>query len=1400
MTQQAASSRTAMPISLTPAVVNPFMNTFSGAEMPRRNAMKDGQVPTSGAWRLAAGWLISALVFMLATGTTAKQLSPPSGSHEFTQSVNRGVTQGELFASSFEAVATVIDLNSARPRPGAMLSSAFSYDIGVNYTLGEVIGPGVVTLALDGIDISAGSYIDQLGVSHYSVERLPVGNHSVEVHVGGEQASWSFAIVAAPTISDFVPTNQSLPAGSRPTLSASFQDSGSAIQPDSIRLLFNDEDEVADQAEIVFSSPNAGTIRYTPLQSLAAGTYFATLYVGNQLGAVAASGIVFTVEADAEYAIAFVAPAAGITVLDPQLAVRVTAASNRSEVESVHVNGQFAVVQSYAATPRPFITTLRLAPGPNTLTATARFADGEERSVTTTVTYDAPPVVTLTSPPDWATLGPLVAGTLESNRPTTITGTVSRPVVAVTINQRAATLSSDGLGFTFEQFPLHAGSNLLSANAVDELGRVGTAQTTIYVDQVAPQLQIDGPSDQSLTSASQIDVHGIANDAIEGGLNAPEPVVEIRNTANAQTVVADVSDRHFLARDVPLEVGNNALTVTATDALGNARSQSMEITRIAAGSRRITLLSGNRQVGAIEQELAAPLRVVAMDAAGLPLVGLPIRFDVLRGSGSIRLHAGEVARPDGVSAARNLMVNTDANGQAEVWAQLGGEAGEAGNVVRAWTETLAEEVIFTATGLRGAPAWVLVSGMSGSQFVATSSQPMEALSVVVLDSAFNAMRGLRVRFQIEDGDARFDVNSAVNGEVSGDGRVLIVSTDKNGIASVRPLTGALPGTVRVRAEALVDGALFGGADFQLMVLERQDGPTGFSGIVMDHSGATLAGVRLSIGQTSLSTFSDAEGKFAFQDQVPPGKIDLFVDGTAVRILRDGQTLQYPALHFEAAVIQGQMNQLPHALYLPPINMAEAKIVGGDEDVSLAIPGMDGFEMIVKAHSVTFPDGTHSGPMVVSRVNGDRLPMAPPGGFGTFGAVAWTLQPSGTRFDPPVEVRLPNAAGLARGASLPIVQWDHDLRVFLPMGRGTVSEDGARIQTDPGTGITKAGWGGGPPPAPPNCGVNPPPPLVCRGASCSLCADCQSQQSNTGQACPSCRTDPAQLGNSCGGNFCRRCNGNGACVADPVNYPEDAGEAVTEIDFPEPRVVTSPIQDQALFAGYRPSLIPANWDFQVEPYCTAEGVWRFQLSKAKIETSIIRSQPPNHYELADAEILVHLEDNSPAYCRYYNSVEFTMLWNNSTHYPGGPRGNPDINNLLALGWGGADSGQPYNRWTAIEAHEELHFRRFKEYVRTGWDAFLTSIQAMQLSMTQYPTLDSARASPETQELIESAVRTLESSALEARQMRGGSGDHDPASNFYACALTQLSSVWSLLDFHRFMKSCELPARQSLSCPQ
>jgi hypothetical protein len=999
--------------------------------------------------------------------------------------------------------------------------------IGANYgDVGSGIDLASVRLLIDGSDVTAQAEVGATAIEYRPKVALADGTHFVTLRVSdlagnASEAKWSFDVGAAPDISELQPPDgSSALVGGISQISADYGGSSAPVDAAGIRL-YVDGDDVTARAVITPVGSGAGRVVYAPSGAFAAGHHTVELEVSNRANQSASAQWSFDVEAAAEYTLDFLAPAPDAVLLDARVLAKLRVGSTRGRPESVSVNGVAAYYQGQSDGSEAYVAPLTLLPGSNTLNAEAHFADGSVRSATRTVSHDAPPRISVTSPRDWQTFGPVdgggapvpggatnLSGAVE--RPVTVSGTVSRPVGAVTINQQQAQLAAGGTQFEFPRFFLHEGTNLLSVNATDEHGRSGSAQLTVYVDQTAPLISIEAPLDKAVTSAARIDVRGVVNDAVEAGVNAPEPTVVVRNAGNGAQVAAAAADRYYLGRDLPLEVGANTVTVTATDAAGNARSRSVQVTRTAAGSRRITLLSGDRQAAPIGTELAQPLAVAAFDAEGQPLAGLPVRFDLLRGSGHISSQRGQIEKPDGTRPARNLVVATDDNGRAEIWWTVGTESSESGNMLRAWNEQIAEDVVFSATGRHGVPKYVLANGLAGSQYAQIDSQPVEPLTVRVMDAEFNAVAAARVRYRIVFGDARFDAVPP-GGSIGADGSELVVNSDKDGLATARPQLGSRSGNVRVEAAVLLeDGSEIGPAALHLVVLQRQDGPTRFGGIVLDHTGTPLRGVRLSIGRTSLSAISDAAGKFQFDDQVPPGKIDLFVDGRDVQLRRGSATLQYPALHFETAVIQGQQNQLPHPIYLPPVDTARAQIVGGDEDVTLSVPGYEGFRMVVKAHSVTFPDGSHVGPLVVTPVNADRLPMVPPGPSGSFGALAWTLQPTGTRFDPPVQVHIPNTSGMLPGETLAIVQWDHDLATFVPMGRGTVDESGTTIVSDAGSGITKAGWGGGPPPIPPNCGDNPPAdscPADTDGdgfkalrAECSTCGACKKPQPATPGNC------------------------------------------------------------------------------------------------------------------------------------------------------------------------------------------------------------------------------------------------------------------------------------------------------------
>lgn len=1256
-------------------------------------------------------------------GRTIRYL-PPQALREGAHAVS--VRVGKAVANWSFTTASAPQISEHNPSDDALLPSGVTSRISARLSdIGSGIDTASVRLELDGRDVTAEAKIAADSISLQPSEPHADGKHLVRVQIqdrsgNAASASWRFVVTDPPQILELAPVDTVLPYASQPTISASFRDERQELDFASVRLVLDQED-VVDGLVVAPQNPREGTLSFTPTEPLAPGTHHLRVDVRNRFGEIATALGEFSVAHRQQLSI--VAPPAGTVLPTPEVAVTLRVASSRGYADEVSVNGVVARVQQVKDEEVTYGAPLVLTPGDNNLVARAVFADGEIVQASSSVNYDAPPSVTLTSPSDWQTLGPLaggggpvpggsrdLAGSVE--RPVAISGQVSKPVVSVSINQQQAELDAERRHFTFERYLLHEGTNLISATATDASGRSGTAQITVYLDQTAPLLSVEGPVADSVTSASSIDVRGVVNDAVEGGVNAPEPQVVVHNATNQQSVTALVADRYYLGRELPLEIGANAITVTATDAQGNARSRELRVTRIAAGSSRVTLLGGDRQSGAVLAPLSQPLVVAAMDAQGLPLAGHSIHFDILRGAGSISRSAGQADRPDGVNPARNLVVETGADGRAEVWLTLGSEAAQSGNMVRAWSTELAEDVMFTATGLRQVPAVVMVSGAAGSQYVQTQSQPVEPLTAVVLDAQRNAMTGTPVIFTIEDGDARFSAASAANGEVSADGKVITVPADKNGLASVRPTTGITPGNVRIRARVQLDATTpISNAVFNLLVLARSNGPTGFSGVVLDHSGKPLQGVRLTISRTPLSTLSGPDGRFVFDDQVPPGKIDLDVDGRPLIVRQGGSTLEYPRLHFETAVIQGRMNQLPHPIYLPPINHAQALVVGGAEDVRITVPGLEGFEMIVKAHSVTFPDGSREGPIVLTPVHVDRLPMVPPGPSSVFSAVAWTIQPTNTRFDPPITVKIPNVEKLKPGETTPIVQWDHDLAAFVPMGRGTVSEDGTQIVTDPGSGITKAGWGGAPAiPPPETCGTNPP-PQVCRGSDCSPCPDCYVQQ---GQ-CRVCMPSLAPEGPKCDNDWCKRCR-FGVCKERYSAQPSKPElKQITEIPYkvlPWPAGCDTRISVGCTMAFPRQFPGAATIKFDVEPYCDGSGVWRFRLIKLEHQFAISARPTGSGFALLTDDII-----NGFNSCSDLSKLKQSFISIATRDDPTDP---------------GPIHGFTYGRPEATEGHEIVHVRRFVKGAnddRQGLTSLVREMDNFTVSMETYPTPDDALRAPE-----------------------------------------------------------------------
>jgi Carboxypeptidase regulatory-like domain/Bacterial Ig-like domain/Peptidase M15 len=967
--------------------------------------------------------------------------------------------------------------------------------IGADYSdVGSGVNLAKVALKVDGQDVTATASVNEFGISYLPTANMGEGAHTVNLMVvdnsgNSSEANWSFTVATPPTISSLTPANITLPPGSKPIISAAISDTRYSVDIASIKL-FLDGADITSQAQV-----SASGVAFTPTSPLLEGAHTVYVTAANQIKASAQAVWSFIVDSQAVYNFQVLSPSDNAVVTTPKVEVQASGDSNKAFITEIILNGKtMPITADTTANPRIFALTIDLDEGINTLLLNATFSNGETKTQTTKITYDAPPRITITSPLDNTTFGP-VSGTSPRDltgaveRPVTITGKINKIVTNITVNQQQAALS--GQDFRFDNFYLHEGINLLTAIATDSTGRTSSSSITVAVDQTAPFINVEHPLAGSITSASSIDIRGVVNDAVEGLTNSKEPIVTIK-VGNGAPITAQVSDRYFLATNVPLKVGGNAITVTATDAMGNVRSSQINVTRVLGSTDRLTLMSGNNQKGPTNAQFAKPLSVIALGKDGNPIANMAVTFDILRGTGSISTQAGQIQRVNGAMPARNLVLNTDETGKASVYLFSGKFGGVAGNVVRASNPLINEEVLFVATSDKGLPDKV-VADAGVNQYVQTGTQPLEPLTAIVFDKDDNRLASVPVTFTVEIGNALFQNNASsttANGPIiSNGGKSITVLSDKDGIAFARPTIGSTTGAIFIGASTIhpTTQQPIGTAIYTLQAREPKTGPTRFSGQVFDHRNTPLPGVRLSVGRTALSATSDATGQFSF-DNVPPGKLDLFVDGRTATV----QGQQYPSLHFESIAVMGEENRLPHPIHLPPLAMSSAKVVGGDQDVVITLPQLEGFKMTVKANSVTFPDGSRQGTLVVSPVNADKLPMPPPGAAPASNAPAWTIQPSGTRFDPPIEVQLPNNAQFLPGESALIYQWDHDLAVFTPMGRGTVSEDGAFIVSEKGSGITKAGWG---------CGSAPPPPPTCPKAKECKAEKCEDKQ--TVNRCPVC---------------------------------------------------------------------------------------------------------------------------------------------------------------------------------------------------------------------------------------------------------------------------------------------------------
>ncbi len=723
-----------------------------------------------------------------------------------------------------------------------------------------------------------------------------------------------------------------------------------------------------------------------------------------------------------------------------------------------------------------------------------------------------PLAVSFSSPPD---------GLLTQADHILVEGQVELSSATVVVNGRIASVDSNGV-FQVE-VPLREGVNTLIATA-EAGGRIGTGSVQVIRDTDPPMVVVETPREGAVLTGLQVDVAGLVNDIVTGTtINADDCEVTVNGVA------AQVSNRSWVVPDLLLQRGLNTLTIVATDRAGNSRVVSRQVRVADQVGQRIVLLAGNNQVAAMGSSLPEPLAVGLLDADGNPVPDKAVTFRVSRGDGILGVPPEQDTK---------LVVRTDDNGIASTFFTIGERIGSGNHRVIASAPGFVGEVEFCALAIAGVPRRITTVSGDGQTGIAEETLP-KPFVVLVTDAGGNPVGGVDVTFEVKNGLGSF-----------GGAPSVVSTTDSDGLASATMTLGPQSGINNNIAEASFAGLMESPASFRASGRAvGRPADTTISGIVLDNQDNPIPGATVHVeslsgspGAPAGTAVTDDQGRFSISN-APVGTVHLVVDASTTT--RTGHWL---AVGFEMTTIAGQDNTLGHPIWLLPVAENEVVVQSGgpEQEITLSIPNVPGSKIVIAPHSVTCPNGQSQCTISWTQVRGERVPMPPPQGSSFM--LAATLQPTNTRFDPPVALCIPNSSMLP-GSQADMYSFDHDLGEFVAIGTATVTDDGSQLCSDPGFGIVKAGWHGCAPPPPPNkCKRNCPTlnPDECQEVQSAECPACPTLVSKPPDTVKSEQSSPSDcVTDTCGGtipkdetvelqkeNPCKLCDGGS--IADVPN--------------------------------------------------------------------------------------------------------------------------------------------------------------------------------------------------------------------------------------------------------------------------
>ena len=227
--------------------------------------------------------------------------------------------------------------------------------------------------------------------------------------------------------------------------------------------------------------------------------------------------------------------------------------------------------------------------------------------------------------------------------------------------------------------------------------------------------------------------------------------------------------------------------------------------------------------------------------------------------------------------------------------------------------------------------------------------------------------------------------------------------------------------------------------------------TTLSGIVKDTNGRPLYGVTVSIVGTDHSVQTDASGSFSLANPITGDQLISF-DGSSVPVEFSGEDREFASVNIAYSIGTTQLNVMENTVYLAPLLKDGSETVVEDgQAVTVESPHAPGVVLRIPAETAIFPDGKNSGAINIIEISSEVTTIPVPD-FAVPQNV-YAFEPSGLKFNEPVELTLPNVNEIPEGTQVVIMSKNSEAGIWEIDGFADVDIGGQSITTQPGQGIT-----------------------------------------------------------------------------------------------------------------------------------------------------------------------------------------------------------------------------------------------------------------------------------------------------------------------------------------------------------